>query len=71
MTTWVLDVSRYPHTLFPEGYNTEGFVSITALGDSWARFLTPEGKIVDCADFAAQAEAEAQDYTNSLRNRLT
>lgn len=50
---WVIE-DRWlrPSTCFPADLNTSDFVEITAIDDSWARFLDPKtGRVHSCEQY--------------------
>lgn len=53
-----------PPSFLPAGIDKTGWKDITTVSDLWRRYLTPSGKVVDCADYYAAYLKEAKDATN-------
>lgn len=58
---WVV-TNTYPRRCFPVGFDTEGLVEISTIASAWAVFINPAtGERLDCAEFAAQMQADLED----------
>lgn len=40
--------------VFPTGIDRTGWIDMTGVGDYYAKFMAPDGKIHDCEDYAKQ-----------------
>lgn len=47
--------------VLPAGTGRTALIDITRLGDSYCKFLDPEGRLIDCAEYALQLHNIAKE----------